>query len=185
MTFSALRNFALGLIALVAGQACITEDPNRFCVSPQEGALQIDAYLINTTSSDLVLLKDTSSEGRPVNIDQFPIQSTRELHLKAGERLYLEGPRQESCFKDLDNAYEMAIDSVRIRYLADSLEVLHWRSYSDTAAPRSDEPARPITNLVTWEDSVLGDTEALEHSVEIYRITPEDRKEAQRIGEAF
>ena len=79
----------------------------------------------------------------------------------------------------------MAIDSVRIRYLADSLEVLHWRSYSDTAAPRSDEPARPITNLVSWEDSVLVDTEALKHSVEIYRITPEDRKEAQRIGVPF
>jgi hypothetical protein len=185
MTFSALRNFALGLFALVAAQACIIDPYETDCDPPQGGALQIDAYLINTTSSDLVLLKDTSSEGYLENIDQFPLESTRELRLKAGERLYLEGPRQESCLTNHVNAYAMAIDSVRIRYLADSLEVLHWRSYSDTAALRSDEPARPITNLVSWEDSVLVDTEALEHRVEIYRITPEDRKEAQRIGKPF
>ena len=185
MTFSALRNFALSLFALAVCQACIIDPISTDCDPWCEAELQIDAYLINTTSSDLVLLKDTTSEGRPVNIDHFPIQSTSELHLRAGERLYLEGPRQEFGPKDLDNAYEMAIDSVRIRYLADSLEVLHWRSYSDTAAPRSDEPARPITNLVSWEDSVLVDTEALKHSVEIYRITPEDRKEAQRIGVPF
>ena len=140
--------------------------------------------IINATKSEVTLLKDTLTKYM-VNIDDYPVQLTAALTIPPLDSEYVEGPRQVSCIKNGANAYEIAIDSVRIRYLADSLEVLHWRSYSDTAAPRSDEPARPITNLVSWEDSVLVDTEALEHRVEIYRITPEDRKEAQRIGKPF
>ena len=185
MTFSALRNFALSLFALAVCQACIIDPLYTDCSYSREIEHQIDALIINTSSSDLVLIKDTAFDGGGYNIEHYPIDSTRELTIKAGESLYLDGPRQGSCLKNFSNAYEAAIDSVYIRYLADSLEVVHSRSADDTAAPQPNEPTHPITSINSWEDSTLVDNDSLVHWIEIYHISPEDRKEAQRIGKPF